>query len=191
MADSADFIEVEIELGGGMGGVVKGVIINPDEVLLSNSHLFQFALISGHFTAQNIFVFARDWEDALEEAVHGAAEGAAPGFVYDDAQYMEQMKEAAQDLGYPPPAELSWEDDGDKLQEMEELAGLRRAYYTEAGYYDPQEWAGFFDGSQMRYELWEGVIVAALESVLDDIEDIDDVPREHRKIFLENFDLED
>ena len=43
----------------------------------------------------------------------------------------------------------------------------------------------------MRYELWEGVIVAALESVLDDIDDIDDVPRQYREIFLGNFDLED
>jgi len=188
MADSADFIEVEIELGGGMGGVVKGVIINPDEVLFSGSQLFQFALISGHFTAQNIFVFARYLGDALEEAVHGAAEGAAPGFVYDDAQYTEQMEEAAQDLGYPPFAQLLRDEDWDKIQEMEEFTGL---HYTEAGYYDDQEWAGFFDGSQMRHELWEGVIVAALESVLDDIDDIDDVPREYRKIFLENFDLED
>jgi len=188
MADSADFIEVEIELGGGMGGVVKGVIINPDEVLFSGSQLFQFALVAGHFTAQNIFVFADNLESALEEAVEGAAEGAAPGFVYDDAQYKEQMEEAAQDLGYPPLAQLLRDEDWDKIQEMEDLMDLR---YTEGGWYKGQEWAGFFDGSQMRYELWEGVIVAALESVLDDIDDIDDVPREYRKIFLENFDLED
>lgn len=189
MADSTDFIEIEAQEGH---HTAKAVVINPDQIMW-DTNLYGFELASGAWVAKRILVWASSLEEALEEAVHGAVEGAATGFVYDDAQYKERMEEAAQDLGYPPLAQLSWEDDADKLQEMEEITGL---HYAESGYYDSQEWAGWYDQGQLGRRmpaLYEAAVVGSLEAVFmaDLIDDIDDVPREYRKIFLENFDLED
>lgn len=189
MADRADFIEVEAQEGH---HTVKAVVINPDQIMWG-TNLYGFELASGAWVAKRILVWASSLEEALEEAVHGAAEGAATGFVYDDAQYMEQMEEAAEDLGYPPLAQLLRDADWDTIQEMEEFMDL---HYAEAGYYNGQEWAGWYDQGQLERRmpaLYEAAVVGSLEAVFmaDLIDDIDDVPREHRKIFLENFDLED
>jgi len=191
MADSSEFIKIEAEEGS---NTVHAVVINPDQIMWgAQNQLYGFALLSGAWVAKRILVWASSLDEALEEAVHGAAEGAATGFVYDDAQYMEQMEEVAKDLGYPSPTKLSWEEDSDKLQEMEEWTGL---HYTESGYYDTEEWAGWYDKGQLERQmpaLYEAAVVGSLEVVFlaDLIEEIDDVPREYREIFVDNFDLED